>query len=362
MEEQAATRSKKRSILALSLVFGPALILIFMATRGCDHRFKKLADYGLVKTPTFSVYNHKGKQELSLQDYQDQVVLVTTLQTTCPYQCGLAFFPLTQNLYKDLRTNKRKKLKQVRLLSIVVDSLGNPVSEKELLDIQDMLKSKVEGFVQTMPFGRFKVVLMDEADYLSHNAQAIMRGLLETYASQARFIFTCNKPHKIMDALHSRCQGFHIDKTDETEFTARVATILVTEGVEFDLDTLDSYCKATYPDLRKCLNLLQANSTEGTLDKPGENDRGVRDWKLDAVELMKSGRIREARQAIINNGDNHEEIFRWMYDNLNIWSKTESGQDEAIIVIRKGLVNHSMVADPEINLSATLVELTQITS
>jgi hypothetical protein len=108
--------------------------------------------------------------------------------------------------------------------------------------------------------------------------------------------------------------------------------------------------------------LLQANSTEGTLDKPGENDRGVRDWKLDAVELMKSGRIREARQAIINNGDNHEEIFRWMYDNLNIWSKTESGQDEAIIVIRKGLVNHSMVADPEINLSATLVELTQITS
>jgi replication factor C small subunit len=253
------------------------------------------------------------------------------------------------------------------LAKVLINELG--IEDYDVLQINasrdngvDFIKSKVEGFVQTMPFGRFKVVLMDEADYLSHNAQAIMRGLLETYASQARFIFTCNKPHKIMDALHSRCQGFHIDKTDETEFTARVATILVTEGVEFDLDTLDSYCKATYPDLRKCLNLLQANSTEGTLDKPGENDRGVRDWKLDAVELMKSGRIREARQAIINNGDNHEEIFRWMYDNLNIWSKTESGQDEAIIVIRKGLVNHSMVADPEINLSATLVELTQITS
>jgi replication factor C small subunit len=253
------------------------------------------------------------------------------------------------------------------LAKVLINELG--IEDYDVLQINasrdngvDFIKSKVEGFVQTMPFGRFKVVLMDEADYLSHNAQAIMRGLLETYASQARFIFTCNKPHKIMDALHSRCQGFHIDKTDETEFTARVATILVTEGVEFDLDTLDSYCKATYPDLRKCLNLLQANSTEGTLDKPGENDRGVRDWKLDAVELMKSGRIREARQTIINNGDNHEEIFRWMYDNLNIWSKTESGQDEAIIVIRKGLVNHSMVADPEINLSATLVELTQITS
>lgn len=253
------------------------------------------------------------------------------------------------------------------LAKVLINELG--IEEYDVLQINasrdngvDFIKSKVEGFVQTMPFGSFKVVLMDEADYLSHNAQAIMRGLLETYASQARFIFTCNKPHKIMDALHSRCQGFHIDKTDETEFTARVATILVTEGVEFDLDTLDSYCKATYPDLRKCLNLLQANSTAGTLDKPGENDRGVRDWKLDAVELMKNGRIREARQAIINNGDNHEEIFRWMYDNLNIWSKTPEGQDEAIVVIRKGLVNHSMVADPEINLSATLVELTQITS
>lgn len=224
----------------------------------------------------------------------------------------------------------------------------------------DFIKAKVEGFVSTMPFGRFKVVLMDEADYLSHNAQAIMRGLLETYQSQARFIFTCNKRHKIMDALHSRCQGFHIDKSDETEFTARVATILVGEGVEFDLETLDSYVKATYPDLRKCLNLLQANSTEGKLEKAGENDKGVRDWRIDAVELMKAGQVRKAREVIINNGDNHDETFRWMYDHLSIWSSTPEGQDEAILAIRKGMVNHSLVADPEVNLSATLVELTQI--
>lgn len=146
MENKTAVRSKKRSLFALTLVFGPALILIFMATRGCDHRFKTLADYGLVSTPSFTVYNHKGKQQLTLQDYQDQIVLINTLQTTCPHNCGLAFFPLTQNIYKDLRTNKRKKLKQVRMLSIVVDSLGNPVSEAALLDIQDMLRSRVEGY------------------------------------------------------------------------------------------------------------------------------------------------------------------------------------------------------------------------
>lgn len=251
------------------------------------------------------------------------------------------------------------------LAKVLVNELG--IDDYDFLQINasrdngvDFIKAKVEGFVQTMPFGKFKVVLMDEADYLSHNAQAIMRGLLETYQSQARFIFTCNKPHKIMDALHSRCQGFHIDKPDETEFTARVATILVTEDVDFDLDTLDSYCKATYPDLRKALNLLQANSTEGNLEKPGENDKATRDWRVDAVNLFKHGRIREGRQAIINNTDNHDEIFRWMYDNLNIWSQTNEGQDEAILIIRKGMVNHSMVADPEVNLSATLVELTQI--
>jgi cytochrome oxidase Cu insertion factor (SCO1/SenC/PrrC family) len=172
MENNRAKRSKRRSILALTLVFGPALILIFMATRGCDHRFKKLADYGLVETPTFSVFNHKGKQQLTLNDYKNQVVLITTLQTTCPHQCGLAFFPLTQNLYKDLRTNKRKKLKQVRMLSIVVDSLGKPVSEQELLDIQDMLKSRVEGFDPEL----WQLINADPKDFynLANNGQKLI--------------------------------------------------------------------------------------------------------------------------------------------------------------------------------------------
>ena len=189
------------------------------------------------------------------------------------------------------------------LAKVLINELG--IEEYDILQINasrdngvEFIKTRVEGFVQTMPFGKFKVVLMDEADYLSHNAQGIMRGLLETYASQARFIFTCNMPHKIMEALHSRCQSFHIEKPDTTEFTARAATVLVTEGMQFDLDTLDSYVKATYPDLRKCLNLLQSNTSTGSLEKPSENDRGVKDWKLEAVNFMKLGAIRQARQVI----------------------------------------------------------------
>jgi DNA polymerase III delta prime subunit len=253
------------------------------------------------------------------------------------------------------------------LAKVLINELG--IEDFDVLQINasrdngvDFIKKSVEGFVQTMPFGQFKVVLMDEADYLSPPAQGIMRGLLETYASQARFIFTCNMPHKIMDALHSRCQSFHIDKSDVTEFTARAATVLVTEGKEFDLDTLDSYVKATYPDLRKCLNLLQSNTTTGTLNRPSENDRGVKDWKLEAVNFMKMGAIRQARSVICTQAavEDINEMFRWMYDNLEMWSKTPEGQDEAILAIRKGMVNHSMVADPEINLSACLVELCQI--
>jgi DNA polymerase III delta prime subunit len=226
----------------------------------------------------------------------------------------------------------------------------------------DYIRTKVEGFVSTMPFGQYKIVLLDEADYLTQNAQAILRGLMETYASSARFILTCNYPHKIMPALHSRCQGFHIDKTDVTEFTARVATILVTEEVQFDLDTLDSYVKATYPDLRKCLNLLQANSTSGTLLPPGENDQAARDWRLDAVSMFKSGKIKEARQLICNQAstEDMDTVFRWMYDNLNLWSNEPDKQDLAIIAIAKGLRSVPLVADQEINLSATLIELTTL--
>ena len=223
---------------------------------------------------------------------------------------------------------------------------------------------KLINFCQTMPFGAFKVVLIDEADYMNiTSVQPAMRNLMEDYSQSVRFIFTCNYPNKIMPALHSRCQGFHIDKSDTTEFTARAATVLVTEGIEFDLDTLDSYVKATYPDLRKCLNLLQSNSSTGVLSTPGENDKSAKDWRLEAVNFMKIGAVKQARSVICAQAgiEDMNAMFRWMYDNLDLWSSSDEGKDEAILAIRKGLVNHSLVADPEINLSATLVELTQIT-
>jgi replication factor C small subunit len=222
---------------------------------------------------------------------------------------------------------------------------------------------KLINFCQTMPFGRFKIVLIDEADFLNPNSvQPALRSLMEDYSETVRFIMTCNYPNKILPALHSRCQGFHIDRADQTEFTARAATVLVSENVEFDLDTLDSYIKATYPDLRKCLQLLQANSTTGSLIRPGENDAGVKDWKLDSVAMFKAGKTREARTLICSQAtvEDMDSMFRWMYDNLELWSQDPEKQDHAITIIRNGLASVPLVADQEINVSATLVELCQL--
>ena len=186
--------------------------------------------------------------------------------------------------------------------------------------------------------------------------------LMEDYSHSVRFILTCNYPNKILPPIHSRCQHIAIPKTDHTEFTARAATVLVTEGIEFDIDTLDSYVKATYPDLRKCLNLTQQNSQTGVLLAPNANDRAVGDWKLDCVDMFKRGKVREARTLLCQQSTPEEAdvTFRWMYDNLDLWSRDVEKQDQAIIIIRNGIANIPLVADQEINLSATICELARL--
>jgi replication factor C small subunit len=140
-----------------------------------------------------------------------------------------------------------------------------------------------------------------------------------------------------------------------------VATVLVNESVEFDLDTLDSYVRATYPDLRKCINLVQQNVNEGTLAQPNKGDQGEADWKFDMVELFKAGKITEARKLLCGKirAEEMEEVYRWLYDNLEIFGD-EANQDKAILQIKKGLVDHVVCADPEINLAATLVQLSKL--
>ena len=252
------------------------------------------------------------------------------------------------------------------MAKILINELG--IEEYDVLEINasrtnsvEDVRDKIVNFVQMMPFGPFKVVLLDEADYLSPNAQAALRGVMEEYHSTARFILTCNYPNRIIPAIHSRCQGFHVERTDQTEFTARVATILVEENIDFDLDTLDGYVKVTYPDLRKCINLVQQNVNDGKLNQPNKGDSGEADWKFDMVTLFKAGKINEARKMLCGKlrAEEMEEVYRWLYDNLEIFGE-EQKQDSAIIIIKQGMVDHTICVDPEVNLAATLVKLARL--
>ena len=219
----------------------------------------------------------------------------------------------------------------------------------------DFIRDKIVPFVSMIPFGPFKVVLLDEADRLSQQAQDSLKGIIEEYSNYARFILTCNSPNRILPPLHSRLQQMHFASIDQTEFTARVATILVEENIEFDLDTLDTYVKSVFPDLRKCINLVQQNSVDAKLINPKDEDSGVSDYRLEMVELFKAGKIQEARKLVCGRARPEEidDIFRWLYDNANLFKDP----DKAILIIKQGAVDHGIIIDPEINLAATLIRL-----
>jgi replication factor C small subunit len=253
------------------------------------------------------------------------------------------------------------------LAKVLIHELG--VEEYDVLEINAsrengvaIVRDKINGFAQTMPFGEFKVILLDEADYTSAEFQAALRNDMEAYHQTVRFILTCNYQHKIIPALKSRCHEFHIAKTDKTEFTARAATVLVTEGVEFDLDTLDDYVRATYPDLRKCLNQLQVNSNTGNLLPPQAQGSSENELLVEASSMFKAGKILEGRQQLMQYISLYptriEEVYVWMYKNIDLWGKTQEKRDASIITIRNGLANLPLVGVPEISLAATLVELT----
>lgn len=252
------------------------------------------------------------------------------------------------------------------LAKILIKSLG--IEDYDVLEINasrtnsvDDVRDKITNFVSMIPFGPFKIVLLDEADYLSPNAQAALRGVMEEYHATARFILTCNYPNRIIPAIHSRCQGFHVEKTDISDFFYRVKAILEKEKIAFNEEDLALYVDHTHPDLRKCINMVQQNINENKLNPPNKGDSGEADWKFDMIALFKAGKITEARKLLCGKirAEEMEEVYRWLYDHLEIFGD-EANQDKAILQIKKGLVDHTICADPEINLAATLVQLAKL--
>jgi len=209
-------------------------------------------------------------------------------------------------------------------------------------------------------------LLTHNCDYLSPNAQAMLRNMMEEYSNICRWILTCNYPNKVIPALHSRTQGFHIEHLDRELFVERIATILIAEGVDLtaeNLEILDEYSTATYPDLRKCINLLQQNCADGQLKRPAKGGgQGTMDYMIAAINLFKQHKIHDARKIVCANArtEDYEEIYKLLYRNLDWWGATDDQQNQAIVIIANRLRDHSLVADSEINLAACLIELASL--
>jgi DNA polymerase III delta prime subunit len=222
------------------------------------------------------------------------------------------------------------------------------------------------NFCETMPSGLYRYVLLDEADRLSQNAQDMLKSTIEDYESVCRWIFTTNRPHKILPPLHSRLQGFHVESLDRDQFMTKVATILISEGVDLKeehFEILDEYVSVTFTDLRKCINTLQQNCKDGVLRRPSSGGSGsMTEYMVQAVNLFKTGKIHDARKLICSNASDgdYEEIYKLLYKNLDWFGTTEDTKNKAIVIIANRLRDHSMVADPELAMAACLVELSLI--
>lgn len=255
------------------------------------------------------------------------------------------------------------------LIKLLLNELG--IDPFDILEVNaskdngvDYIRDTITRFSETMGYGEMKYVFLDEADGLSPAAQGVLRGTMEKYASSVRFLLTCNHPNKITDAIKSRCETgrMHIESLDMSEFYMRLVDVLDTEKVEIDPDALQEIVQKTYPDLRRGISMIQANSRAGKLVSPNADSEQTSDSLTEMVALFRSGKYREARLYVCEkfNQEDYEDVYRFMYENIEVWADNEDKENKCILVIRDGLVKHGQIADIELNLSATLVELEMV--
>ena len=223
-------------------------------------------------------------------------------------------------------------------------------------------QDKIMGFIGAWalnPSG-IKYIILDEFDRLTPTAMDFLRTEIETYADTCRFICTCNNEKKVSAALHSRFQEIKFSALDKEEFIMRVADILISEDIEFDPDILMLYMEKTYPDMRKCIGLLQHNIIAKVLNSPRTDDVAIHDYLLESIELFKKGNFIEARTKIISNAnqDEYVELYKFLYQNVTLFGKNQEQWDEALVIIAKYLYRDNTVADRELNLAACFAEIT----
>lgn len=228
----------------------------------------------------------------------------------------------------------------------------------------DTIRDRILKFAKSAPVGDFKVVLLEEADYITLNGQGALRRVMEENAETCRFILTCNYEHKLIPAIISRCTvKFRFKSPDRNDVTEYLIKVLASENIVFNLDILDKYIAAGYPDIRNCLSTIQQYCIDGKLQSPN-NLMDTSDYKFMLLELIEKDKWVDARKIVCEQvvKEEYEDLYTFLYKNIHTSKKFQKQElwEEAIIVIAEHLKNHHFVADPEINAAAMFIRLGMI--
>ena len=226
----------------------------------------------------------------------------------------------------------------------------------------DTVRNKVRGFASTMGFKDFKIIILDECDYITTNAQAALRNIMETFSKHCRFILTCNYVERIIDPIQSRCQPFQVIPPSKKDVAVHITNILREEDVVCKVDDVANLVNAGYPDIRRVINAAQRQVVDGMLviDKQTLVEG---DYKLKLLEILKTQNKKDAfksiRKLLANSQvTDYSEGFRLLYDNLDEYSSGHTA--EVILILAEGQRDDMVVVDKEINFMATMVRLLTI--
>jgi len=252
-------------------------------------------------------------------------------------------------------------LAKILIKSIDCDYLFINASDENSVDT---IRNKIKGFVTTIGFKGLKIVVLDEADYVSPNGQAALRNLMETFSKHARFILTCNYQERIIDPIISRCQSFSLNPPSQKNIAIHLAGILKNEGVEFELEDVKTLVVSYHPDIRKVINTAQLFSKNGKLTLDVEQLIGS-DIKLNMMSiLLESGqsilnRFKDIREMIHANGvRDFSEFYSFLYENLDNFS--EDVQPMVILQLADAQHRDAFVVDKEINFSACIYNILKL--
>ena len=224
----------------------------------------------------------------------------------------------------------------------------------------ETIRDKVSGFASTASFKPLKVVILDEADFLTIQAQASLRNVIETFSRTTRFIMTCNYVERIIDPLQSRCQVLKVIPPSKKEVAVHLAKVMAHEAISYDVEDIKTIVNQYYPDLRKCLNTIQLSTQNQKLviDKSVLVSSNYMTSILKELSNAKP-KWREIRQIIANaNVSDFEELYRYLYDNANVYASGREGM--VAIYINEYSYQSNFRIDKEINCMALIQKLIEL--